>query len=246
MALASAAGGDTTACEQLFEGEVGNTKDAGAVARRRGMADRCAVAVASRAGRCRLRSGAHRSVAERGGGRKLSPAATIELPATASRPRQSISLNGRGPGPLYRWAVFTLHNPTAEPQELVIAAPHQRFVASRVLWPRPEGSRVVGLVAAEGLGPAAGQPRRRCLRPHSAAGATSSYVLEVSVDRARQPFAVAPRRLPCRGRPYAFFRGMVLGIAMLLGIGFICLFIVEAGRCFPLRPCLAGRRSPFW
>jgi tripartite ATP-independent transporter DctP family solute receptor len=55
----------------------------------------------------------------------FSPQVTIELPATASTPRQAIALNGQGPGPLYRWAVFTLHNPLTEPQELVIAAPHQ-------------------------------------------------------------------------------------------------------------------------
>ncbi len=164
----------------------------------------------------------------------LSPKAIIELPATTSRPRQSISLIGRGPGPLYRWAVFTLHNPTAEPQELVIAAAHQRFVGSRVLWPRPEGSRIVGLVAAEGhsvqpLASLGADAYALTLPP----GDMSSYVLEVSVTGLDSLSLWRRAAFHAAADQYAVFRGMVLGIAMLLGISFICLFIVDHRAVFP-------------
>jgi diguanylate cyclase (GGDEF)-like protein/PAS domain S-box-containing protein len=164
----------------------------------------------------------------------LSPEATIELPATSSRPRQSISLTGRGPGPLYRWAVFTLDNQTAEPQELVIAASHQLFVGSRVLWPRPEGSRIVSLVSADG------SPVQPLASPGADAyaltlppGAMISYVLEVSVTGLDSLSLWRRAAFHAAADQQGVFRGMVLGIAMLLGISFICLFIVDHRAVFP-------------
>jgi diguanylate cyclase (GGDEF)-like protein/PAS domain S-box-containing protein len=165
---------------------------------------------------------------------EFSPQATITLPAAGSTPRQTIALEGRGPGPLYRWAVFTLHNPEPQPRELVIAAPHQRFVGSQVLRPLPEGSRVIGLATADG----------RQIPPMASLGIdtyaltippehTVSLVLEVSATGLdslslwnRAAFHMVADR-------YAFFRGLLLGISMLLGIGFICLFIVRPRSVFP-------------
>ena len=159
---------------------------------------------------------------------------TISLPAAGATPRQTVALSGRGPGPLYRWAVFTLHNPEPQPRQLVVAAPHQRFVASRVLWPLPEGSRVIGLATADG----------RPIAPMASLGIdtyaltippqdTVSFALEVSATGLdslslwnRGAFHMVADR-------YAFFRGLVLGISMLLGIGFICLFIIRPRAVFP-------------
>jgi hypothetical protein len=180
------------------------------------------------------RAGPHRSFAERRGGRKPVAAghhrASRHRQHPAARPSRSTA-RARTFVPL---GGIHLAQPGAEPQELVIAAPHQRFVASRVLWPRPEGSRVVGLATAEG----------RPIKPLASLGADTfaltvppgdmtSYVLEVSATGLdslslwqRGAFhAVADR--------YAFFRGMVLGISILLGISFICLFIVRPQAVFP-------------
>jgi diguanylate cyclase (GGDEF)-like protein/PAS domain S-box-containing protein len=165
---------------------------------------------------------------------EISPAATLELPATGAAPASTVALNARGPGPLYRWAVFTLNNPDAQARHMVIAAPHQRFVASQVLWPRPEGSRVIGLVTADGLAvaplPSLGVDAFALTLPP---GATASYALEVSTTGLdtlslwhRGAFHVVADR-------YAFFRGLVLGISILLGIGFVCLFIVRPQSIFP-------------
>ncbi|MFW6076769.1 MAG: hypothetical protein ACOC71_03375, partial [Hyphomicrobiales bacterium] len=159
---------------------------------------------------------------------------SAELPASDGTSGRTIALNGRGPGPLYRWAVFTLHNPTPDRREMVVAAPHQRFVGSQVLWPRPEGSRVVGLTTADGQAiaplPSLGAD---AFALTVAPGATASYALEVSatgLDRLslwhRGAFHVVADR-------YAFFRGLVLGISILLGISFICLFIVRPQAMFP-------------
>ncbi|HUF44280.1 MAG TPA: EAL domain-containing protein, partial [Aestuariivirgaceae bacterium] len=163
----------------------------------------------------------------------ISAQATIELPSTGGTPRQAISLNARGPGPLYRWAVFTLHNPEAFAQELVLAVPHQRFIASQVLWPLPEGSRVVGLASSNGraIEPLA-SPGSDAFALTVPPGAMISYVLEVSATgldglslwRRGAFHAMADR--------YAFFRGMVLGISILLGISFICLFIIKPRAVF--------------
>jgi hypothetical protein len=130
--------------------------------------------------------------------------------------------------------VFTLHNPAAQARHMVVAAPHQRFVASQVLWPRPEGSRVIGLVTAEGRAvaplPSLGVDAFALTLPP---GATASYALEVSTTGLdtlslwhRGAFHVVADR-------YAFFRGLVLGISILLGIGFVCLFIVRPQSIFP-------------
>jgi diguanylate cyclase (GGDEF)-like protein/PAS domain S-box-containing protein len=164
----------------------------------------------------------------------LSREATIELPAAGGTSRQPIALSARGPGPLFRWAVFTLHNPAPHSRELVVAAPHQRFVASQVLWPRPDGSRVVGLATSDGrpIAPLAslGADSFAVTVPP---GATISYVLEVSATGLdslslwhRGAFHIVTDR-------YAFFRGLVLGISFLLVISFICVFIVKPRAVFP-------------
>jgi len=166
--------------------------------------------------------------------RELTPEVTFELPATPNTPKQAIALKARGTGPIYRWAVFTLHNPGPLPRELVITAPHQRFVASQVLWPLPEGSRVVGLATSDGKAvlPLA-SPGADSFALTIPPDATTSYVLEVSatgLDRLslwdRGAFHAAADR-------HAFFRGLVLGISILLGIGCICLFIVRPQAEFP-------------
>ena len=176
----------------------------------------------------------------------LAPRTTVELPAAGDAPAQTLELNARGPGLLHRWAVFTLHNPDPFPRDLVVAAPHQRFVASGVLWPLPEGSRVLGLVAADGRQiapiPSAGADAFALTIPP---GAIASYVLEVSatgLDRLslwhRDAFHVVADR-------YAFFRGLVLGIAILLGVSFICLFIVRPQAVFPAAALFAWSAIAF-
>lgn len=165
---------------------------------------------------------------------EFSPEATVELPATGSTPSQTIALNALGPGPLYRWAIFTLHNPEGQPRELVISASHQRFVASQVLWPLPEGSRVVGLATSDGT---AVQPLTNLgadsFAVTVAPGATMSYVLEVSPTGLDSLSLWHRDAFHAMADRYAFFRGLVLGISILLGISFICLFILRPQAAFP-------------
>ena len=55
----------------------------------------------------------------------------IQLPANSAGQSESMSLQATGPGPQYRWAIFTTANPSEIERELVIDAARQFCRESR-------------------------------------------------------------------------------------------------------------------
>lgn len=176
----------------------------------------------------------------------LSPQASIDVPVGTSGERVQLQLTAGGPGPIYRWAVFSLRNPQPTRQRLVIVAPHQGLVGSGILGPLRDGSRALGLTASVGE-PAEPLPRigAEAFAVTLAPGTVATYALEVSTAGLthltlwrRSAFDAATGQL-------AFFRGVVLGTAILLGIAFLCLIIVKPRMVFPVGALFAWSAIAF-
>ncbi|HKQ95554.1 MAG TPA: PAS domain-containing protein, partial [Aestuariivirgaceae bacterium] len=154
----------------------------------------------------------------------------IEIPNVTGTQKTLMTLQAIGPGPVHRWVVFSLLNPDSAPHDLVIVSPNQGFVGSGFLWPRREGSRIFGVQNSAG-----NEPRSlNALGVDALAftidpNASQTFALEVT------PAGLSGLALWQRGAfeseagEYAFLRGVVLGIAMLLA-GVILIFFVMRQR----------------
>ena len=159
---------------------------------------------------------------------------SIELPGNGDGQKIRMSLTSRQSGQVYRWVVFTLGNPALVPKDLVITVPHQGFVSSRVLWPLEVGSSIVGHQSSSGRSPADINVRgTSAIAITIEPGATVSYALELNTQTIGEALLWQRSAFDTKKRQYSFFYGVMLGIAMFLALGFLCLFIVRQSAIFP-------------
>ena len=156
----------------------------------------------------------------------------IEIPGAAGQ-KNLMTLQASGPGPLHRWVVFSLLNPDSTPHDLVIVSPHQGFVGSGFLWPKREGSRLYGVQANTGAAPL---PLRALgtdalafrIEPNS----SQTFALELTPAGLSTLALWQRNAFEAQAGENAFFRGVVLGIATLLGIAIVSFFIVRQRAVF--------------
>ena len=156
----------------------------------------------------------------------------IEIPGAASQ-KTLMTLQANGAGPLHRWVVFSLLNPDSTPHDLVIVSPHQGFVGSGFLWPKREGSRLYGVQTNTGAAPL---PLRSLgtdalafrIEPNS----SQTFALELTPAGLNTLSLWQRNAFEAQAGEYAFFRGVVLGIATLLGIAIVSFFIVRQRAVF--------------
>ncbi|MGI9463228.1 MAG: hypothetical protein ACR2OM_04780, partial [Aestuariivirgaceae bacterium] len=158
------------------------------------------------------------------------PQVSIELQGDAAGPKIRMSLKAGDSDQPYRWVVFTIANPDPVARDLVLVASHQNFSGSHVFWPRRSGSIIRGVQASSG------QPAgylfvlgADAVALTLAPGATVSYAIELAAPTIEHARLWRRDAFDARNSQYSFFRGVVLGIAMFLAIGFFCLFIVRPG-----------------
>ncbi|NNE22269.1 MAG: EAL domain-containing protein [Rhizobiales bacterium] len=164
----------------------------------------------------------------------VSPKIPIELPGNGNGQKIRLTLEAGGSGPVYRWVVFTLGNPAPVPRELVLVVPHQGFTGSHVFWPAQTGSSIQGQQASSGLPPSRLLVRSSDAIAITVAPATTvSYALELKAPTIGKATLWQRAAFDAQNRQYSFFHGVVIGIAMFLAIGFLCLFIVRMSAVFP-------------
>ncbi|MGQ0484455.1 MAG: putative bifunctional diguanylate cyclase/phosphodiesterase [Hyphomicrobiales bacterium] len=160
-------------------------------------------------------------------------AVAVERPSTGAQTKELMKLEARGAGPLHRWAVFGLVNGGEAPQDLVIDVPHQGFAGSGILWPKPPGGRVVGIVTAGEIAlqalPSAGHD---VYGLNLAPGQTAAIAFEIG--NPGQPVMTLWQREPYEAQKdsYSFFRGALLGIAMLLAAAMVILYGIRSRAVF--------------
>jgi diguanylate cyclase (GGDEF)-like protein/PAS domain S-box-containing protein len=156
----------------------------------------------------------------------------IEIP-DASAQKSLMTLDAKGPGPLHRWVVFSLLNPDAVPHDLVIVSPHQGFVGSGFFWPKREGSRLYGV---QNSADAEAIPLRAlgmdALAFRIGPNASQTFALELAPAGLGSLSLWQRNAFEAQAGEYAFFRGVVLGIAMLLAIAIMSFFIVRQRAVF--------------
>ena len=162
------------------------------------------------------------------------PNATIELPSDGSGQKTRMQLQARATGPLHRWVVFTLHNPAARPRDLVLVIPHQGFIGSKIYWPRPPGSRILGIQTSV-LQPATTMSvaGADAFALTIAARKTVTYALELAPAGLDSLTLWQRAAFDTQASRYAFFRGAALGIAILAALGMLVLFIIRPGHAVP-------------
>ncbi|MGH6873399.1 MAG: 7TM diverse intracellular signaling domain-containing protein, partial [Aestuariivirgaceae bacterium] len=156
----------------------------------------------------------------------------IEIPGAAGQ-KTLMTLQASGLGPLHSWVVFSMLNPDSTSHDLVIVSPHQGFVGSGFLWPKREGSRLYGVQTNTGAAPL---PLRALgtdalafrIEPNS----SQTVALELTPAGLSTLSLWQRNAFETQAGEYAFFRGVVLGIAMLLGIAIVSFFIVRQRAVF--------------
>jgi diguanylate cyclase (GGDEF)-like protein/PAS domain S-box-containing protein len=160
------------------------------------------------------------------------PQVAIEIP-DAGRQKALMTLQAKGPGPVHRWVVFSLLNPDAVPHDLVIVSPHQGFVGSGFRWPKREGTRLYAVQNSAGSGPL---PIRAlgvdALAFRIDPNTSETFALELTSAGLHGLSLWQRNAFEAQVGEHAFFRGVVLGIAMLLGIAIVSFFIVRQRAVF--------------
>ncbi|MGE3224952.1 MAG: diguanylate cyclase, partial [Parvibaculaceae bacterium] len=145
-----------------------------------------------------------------------------------------MELPAKGSERVHRWAVVTLTNSATQARDVVVATPHQGFAGSGLFWPRPIGSRIQNVVAA---GQATIAPLRVvnsdafALRVEPGGKVTVAMELtRTGLDEIELWQRIA---FDAKAEQNGFYRGVLLGIAMLLGVVALSLYAVRTIAVFP-------------
>ncbi|WP_350336085.1 EAL domain-containing protein [Coralliovum pocilloporae] len=132
------------------------------------------------------------------------------------------------------WAVFALANTSDQQIDRLLVAPHFRLAGSGLVWPDLGSARIANITRSEGFA-----PRRQdateadvflvTLDP----GSVVTFVVELRTAELPQFALWDPNAYKDSVHSYAFFRGIVIGIAGLLALLLTILFIVKSTAMFP-------------
>ncbi len=158
----------------------------------------------------------------------------IDVPADASGQKIRMNLQATAISGPFRWAIFTLSNPDLVSRDFVLQIPRQGFVKSGVLWPKPVASRVVTITASTGPKPILiGSQNAQNYALTLAAGGTTTFALELSGMVLAKATLWHRAIFDAQAGQSAFLNGVVLGIAFLLGVAILAMFIVRPMAIFP-------------
>ncbi len=158
----------------------------------------------------------------------------IDVPADATGQKIRMNLQATTSATPHRWAIFTLSNPDLVARDFVLQIPRQSFIGSGVLWPRPGAARILSLTASTGPVPVLlSNQNAQNYAINIAAGGTTSFALELSGVLLQKATLWHRQAFDAQAGQLAFFNGVVLGIAFLLGIAILSMFVVRPMAVFP-------------
>lgn len=159
----------------------------------------------------------------------------IERPDSHSSVRDLMTLEAKGPGPVFRWRAAGFRNSGTEAAEVVITVPDQSFVGSGFHPLRQVGKRVVSITTAGGIEleplDVTGQGAYAfTLGP----GATAAIAFEVRGGQLPAITVWKREAFQASKDKGAFFRGAILGISLLLAVAILALYGFRARAIFPV------------
>lgn len=159
-----------------------------------------------------------------------------DLGKTTTGPNNSIVVQGpgdvaaatiaaKGSGPTYFWILYSFHNTSNLDLDFVLAVEPQRFAGSGLLQLQPFGNSVLSAAstkAADTLKPFDAVDQR-AFSFHLAAGQTLNIALETNGAKLR-PNLWQRNALANHLGNLSFYRGLVLGISLLVTLGILALY----------------------
>ncbi|WP_420394579.1 EAL domain-containing protein [Acuticoccus sp.] len=138
------------------------------------------------------------------------------------------------------WAVVALQNPGEEQLDRLLVAPHHRLPGSGVAVPDLGAVRVAAVTPSEGFPPqrvtsAEADVFRLTLDP----GATVTYVLELTTPNLPMLRLWEPEAYRDSHNAYTLFKGIVVGIAGLMALFFLVMFVIKGTVTFASAAVLA-------
>jgi len=173
-------------------------------------------------------------------------AVSIEVPASTPGQAVVLPLEAKGFGPSYRWVVASLANPASTAQDVVLLVPHQGFVGSGIFWPAPQGSRIVSMVSVGGA-----EPDRLldigadALSLRIEPGQVVNVALEMASGDVSGMQLWKRQAFEENSSAYAFFRGVIIGLAVLVALGAMSLYVVRISSAFPAAALFAWASVAF-
>ena len=161
-----------------------------------------------------------------------NPNVRAELARDATGKSVFIELKSSRKIPSHRWAIMTLVNRTTVERNMVISVDHQKFAGSRLLYPLAPGSVVESVAFTGTVAPVKIQALGQDAFDIVLGPSTSlSLALEMTSEA---PNAMLWQRdaFDSRSRSMAFFRGAILGVAVLLTLSMLLLYTTRARASF--------------
>ncbi len=149
----------------------------------------------------------------------------IRKPSNAAGLQDFMTLHASGPGPIFHWVTGGFTNSGQKSREVVIVVADQGFVSSGLVWPRPPGGHIDSIATSDSmvlqrLSVAGKQAYAFTLEP----GKSAAVAFEIS-EPARSAVTLWQRQNFDDQKDYfAFFRGALLGIAVLLSFAMLALY----------------------
>ncbi len=156
----------------------------------------------------------------------------VELPRDVTGKVGVIALKSSRTLPSYHWEILTFVNTTKVQRNLIVAIDHQKFAGSRLIYPFPPGSVIASIAYTGTVAPpkisALGQDAFGIVLEPST---TFSLALELTRD---PPSVMLWERdaFDSLSRSIAFFRGAILGVAVLLSLSMLLLYTTRARASF--------------
>ncbi len=162
-----------------------------------------------------------------------APAQAIALPGIGGAAASALQLNAVGQGPRHRWQIVGLVNSGDQPRTVILDVPQQAFPGSGVLWPSQSGRRFAGVSGggAVNLQPAVstGSDAYAVTMP---AGANGALAFELEEGHNFQAALWEANAYQLRNDRLAFFRGVLLGVMILVILGLLALYAMRSRAMF--------------
>lgn len=138
------------------------------------------------------------------------------------------------------WIVFALTNDTNEQIDRLLVAPYYRFVNSGVFWPDLGHGRIAAMMASQGVSleripNLEADVFSLTLDP----GTTVTFIAELHTPNLPQLYLWAPEAYEQKTNGLTLYKGIIIGISVLLALFLTVIFVVRGTIIFPAAAALA-------
>jgi diguanylate cyclase (GGDEF)-like protein len=158
---------------------------------------------------------------------------SVQLPPLQNGQPEIITLDAKGDGPLYRWGAVSIRNLGYIPADVVLTIPYQGFVGSGIFWPKEQGTKVVRVTESRAVASVVNDIGADSLAIPMTAGSRTTVAIQTANATLDGMSLWQRSSFDAYSDSQAFFRGAILGIAILMSVVMISLYAVRSSLVFP-------------